>query len=101
MNAWPYNIKGRTYKIFLESDGSEPKITTSDIPEAAIDGDYIKLPADFITIDTKYEIHAVSGGNTQTLNVATKLYSDGTEGIGIPKPYRFDCANIYIFGHRD
>ena len=95
----PYAI-GRWYRIFIESDGTDRKITQTDIDasEIEISGDYLKMPFAFHVIDVKYDIMSSNGGAASALG-GLKIYNDGCQAIAIPKADVYDSAYIYVFGY--
>lgn len=96
----PYVIpEGRYYKIFIESDGSDINITTSDIEDAEIETSYIQFPSDFRVLDALFDIHSTEADASTTRLRDIKLYTDGTQGINIPPAGNFDYCTIYVLGY--
>lgn len=94
----PYSY-GRWYKLFIESDGTVSKITTSDIESAEISGTYIKMPVGFHVLDTVYDITAETGGTASSVQAGVKIYNDGKQSIAIPAVDVYTAATIYVFGY--
>lgn len=97
-NAAPYNIEGRWYHFFIESDADAYTLTMSDIEDASIESNYLTMPEDFHIVDFIKDIHSVAG-SSQTMAERIKYNSDGTQALPLPNANIFDYADIYIFGH--
>lgn len=93
----PY-IKGRWYRIFMESDGTDSKITNADI-DATIYGANIKLPKDFHLVDLKYDINSVTHTGNVALAIDVMSFPDSSQGFVAPIAKAFDYAYIYVFGY--
>lgn len=97
-NANPYNIDGRWYKFFVESDGVNYKLTTSDIPEAVLDGNFITLPVNCHVLNINHDVHTVAG-HAQTVANRIRFNADASQSIPLPNANVLDYANIYAFCH--
>lgn len=95
----PYDLQGRWYKLFIESDGSTLKLTTSDIEDVDISGTGIKFPIGFHVVDSVYDIHSVPHTGLATMAPDLYGYADGSQGIYKPLAHAFDYANIYVYGY--
>lgn len=93
----PY-VKGRWYRIFIESDGTDKKIIESDI-EVTFSGNNIKMPEGFHVIDRTYDINCVEHDAATSIAMDVMSYADGTQGIVGPAAKVFDWAYIYVFGY--
>lgn len=95
----PYAIKGRWYKFFLESDGIDTKLTTSDIEDVTLDGPYLVFPEGFIVMNIIIDFHTVSASALQSRVVDIQYRADGTQAVYLPNSRNFDYGDIYILGH--
>lgn len=97
----PYVLpEARYFKIFVESTGTESKITTSDIESTELDGQWIKLPLKFRLLDVIEDIHVVAGSAVNRV-IDIKINADGTESFFIPSSAAFDYATFYVLGYTD
>ena len=99
LNLDPYKINGRWYKIFLESSGSAHKITTSDIKDAYVSGNYVMLPAGTHIVDFKMDIHNVTS-NAGNVGLNYHLLANGQLGVTIPTPAQYDYMDLYVFAYK-
>lgn len=93
----PY-VKGRWYRLFLESNGTAVTATEKDL-DISFSGANIKLPAGFTCIDAKYDIHCVAHDAAVSMAIDRISYADGAMGIAGPVAKAFDYAYIYVFGY--
>lgn len=94
----PWQAKGHWYHFFIESDGTAYTLTTADISTAAIDGSYLKFPADFHVIDYAVDID-VDTSAAATFEKGIRLYADGKQAIVLPGKANIDWADIQVFGY--
>lgn len=92
----PYS-KGRWYRFFIESDGTDATLTTSDIIETIIAGNYLKLPVGYHIIDRIYDFNFT--GATSITDVI-KSYSSGEESVPLPTASGYDYGYVYVFAHK-
>lgn len=97
-NFNPYKVNGRWYQVFIESTGTEVKITNSDLP-LTIDNGYLKFPEGFHIIERQYDINSVPHDGVVSIAIDLRGFEDGTQGIYLPLAKAFDYAHIYVFGH--
>ena len=93
----PYS-KGRWYRVFLESNGTAVTATEKDL-DISFSGANIKMPANFVVVDAKYDIHTVAHDGAVTMAIDRISYADGSMGIGGPAAKAFDYGYVYIFGY--
>lgn len=97
----PYDLTGRWYRFFVESNGAITTITDGDL-EVDEENSYMIFPENFHIHDRIYDVHSVAGASAiQNLAIDMRIYKDGRQGIQIPSPSCFDYAYIYVFGHFD
>lgn len=94
----PFN-KGDWYKFFIESDGTQIKITTSDLPDTVLELPYLKLPKDFHMIQRLYDIHSTATTSSYDFYNDTRYYEDNIY-IYLPDADVFDYMDLYIFGYQ-
>lgn len=90
--------KGRWYRFFIESDGSEYKLTESDVEGATIDSTFLHLPAGYQIIEKCYQVHSTAAF---TLNISLKSYADGSQAASLPAKTGFDYGYFYIFAIKE
>lgn len=94
----PYQSTGRWYQFFIESNGSELVLTTSDIEDVEIISNDLYLPEGFHIVDIKIDIHSVDGNGVVTHQT---ILRDGRQCINLPTPAVFDDVRVYIFGYSE
>lgn len=97
-NTNPYHIEGRWYRFFVESDGTAYTLTSSDIPDVELDGNFITLPVNCHVLDIKHDVHTVIG-HAQTVTNRIRFNADATQSIPLPNPNVLDYAYIFAFCH--
>lgn len=66
----PWQERGRWYHMFIESDGIDYTITTSDIPDVAVDDNtYVKLPEGYHIAEYIYDINSIEHSATSVLKL--------------------------------
>lgn len=93
----PY-AKGRWYKFFIESDGNDYTMTTSDIEEAFIAYNYLRFPIGFRVLDHIVDCNT-HAAPTSLLAVNVSALTDGRQGVALPAKENFDYLTMYVFGH--
>lgn len=97
-NIVPWQEKGRWFHFFVESNGTDYTLTTSDITGAAIDGSYLKLPANYHIIDYACDID-VDTSAAATFEKGIRLYADGKQAIVLPGKANIDWVDIQVFAY--
>lgn len=87
--------KGKMIRIFLESDFTKIKITSSDLSGVVISGNSVKLPKGFSILEVITDIHTVANGTASTFGIR-KVYADGCQAVELPDCKNFDYGYIYI-----
>lgn len=92
--------EGRWYRIFIESDGTAPVITESDISDCVISDGTLRFPDEFHPIEILTDIHLLTDVSTTpkatgTINISTTshVYTN------IPLKDAFDWVYLYVFGY--
>lgn len=97
----PYILpEAHYYKVFIESDGNEAKITTSDIKDVTVAGQWVTLPNGFKMLDIIEDIHVVPGTAVNRV-IDIRINANGTESFFIPAAAAFDYATFYVLGYTD
>lgn len=99
-NFHPYELPGRWYKFFIESDGSAQTLTTSDIDGAVISSNAIKLPEGWRCVEMAHDIHFDSS-SASTFVPGVKYYANGQQAAVIPPAAAFDYADIYVYAYKE
>lgn len=95
----PYN-KGDWYKVFIESNGSERIITTSDLDGAEIISDHLMCPKDFHVVQFMPDINGTATGSDYDFYLIQRYSTDNRVGFMLPDPDVFDYMDLYIFGYQ-
>ena len=97
----PYEI-GRWYKIFVESDGTDITVTSTDITGVTVNTDALVMPtADWIIGDVKAFAIGESGASASadtsygTLTISTT----GIQQIKLPSADAFTDITYYVFAY--
>lgn len=93
----PWQSKGRWFHVFIESDGTTPKITFSDIPDATVATTYLTFFGDFRIIDVKCADIDLTSGKTYTAPQITNR--SGRPGVVIPAVATYTYLDLWIFGY--
>ena len=98
----PWQEQGRWYHLFIESDGTDPTITTSDIEDAGFDSDgYLLMPEAFKIVDTKFCINCV-GTEANLFEPAYMLIGTAEQiGVAMPDVDSYDYLDLWIFGYQN
>lgn len=92
----PWQMRGRWYELFIESDGIDYTVTKNPISGAALVNGIIKLPEGYHIIDVKMNLHSF-GAPCQQMPNLVQCYVDGTQGIVLPQVNCFDYVKIYLY----
>lgn len=92
----PWQMRGRWYELFIESDGSGYTVTKNPIDGAELVNGIIKLPEGFHIIDVKWNMHSF-GASCQHIANMVQCYEDGTQGLVLPQVNCFDSLRIYAY----
>lgn len=95
----PWQHKGRWYKIFLESDGTNITQTTSDIDGSVVSNTAITLPAGFTPVSYEIDAHIDITGAQSSISKKVTYTTSGKTTLAIMGPTVFDYANVYVYGY--
>lgn len=93
----PYD-KGRWYRFFIESNGSEQTIIEGDLT-ATISSNYLMLPNNFHVIDHVTDINSPDGGTLASIGNTKRRLANGSQGVLIPTAPNFDWCYVWVFGY--
>ena len=94
----PWQEKGRWFKFFVESDGTDYTLTSSEITGATIDGSYLKLPADYHAIEYVVDLN-VDASAAATFEKGIRMYADGKQAVVLPAKTSIDYCTVYVFAN--
>lgn len=96
----PRYDRGRWYRIFLESDGTNYTVHKNKIANK-FSGNHLKFKKDFhvLTIESDYTFTANSGASL--VETGLYLYADGTVSVVLADASKFSSAFIYVFGYEE
>ena len=97
----PYKLKGRWYKFFVESNGENLTLTTSDLKGVVISSRTLKFPEKFRVLHAMFDFNTEGGTATSALNLdlIIKRYGNGQQGVNIGEPTAYDYGTIYVYGY--
>lgn len=95
----PWQKRGRWYRFFIESDGTDFKITSGDL-ESTIASGYLKLPKKIHALDYIIDINNTAASN-RTFAKTFKTFTAGEMGVLLPDVRDFDYMYVYVFGYFD
>lgn len=98
-NTYPYMRNGRYHSIFLESDGIDRKITTSDIEGIELEGNYLVMPEGFHIMDIVIDFNTTTSDVITSRAIDIRFEKDGRQSLFLPNASNFDYGYIYILGH--
>lgn len=88
--------KGRWYRFFIESDGTNVTLTESDIEDATVTTTVLKIPADYKVKTFVYDVEITGGTATQLgLKTATIGWT-----LTLPDKAAYDAGYVYIFAEK-
>lgn len=94
----PYS-KGRWYRFFVESNGSVRTITDSDIKDAVLEGNLIKLPLGYRILNVVSDVNCIPSATDSFISNEVSLTTEGKQAITLPDASVFDYAYIYVFAN--
>lgn len=95
----PAFTRGRWYKVFVESDGTELKITTSDIDGVTVQGRAVGFPIGFHIIDVVCDYENLDTVANIDLTPYIRSANDKFN-IWVAENFaRYDAVNLYVFGY--
>lgn len=90
----PWQEKGRWYKVFIESNGTDFSITTSDIENASITSKGLTLPSNVRVHSVAFGDHDAHAGNMST---TVSFSSSGKPQIGLPTVTATTYIEVWAF----
>lgn len=96
----PNQKKGRWYKAFIESDGTDYTLTTCDLSDATITSKVLVLPEGIRHTEVHVDIH-VDAAAAFTYTPQFKGYAAGTQGITLPDADQFDYMTMWFYAFRE
>lgn len=91
--------KGRWYRAFVESTGSEMKLTRADAIMSH-NARYVMIPEDYVMCEFKVELHTTSASSQQTNACTRYIGTDGAQGVYMPPYANWDWAYVYIYAYK-
>lgn len=90
--------KGRWYRIFVESDGTnyvlhKNKITTE------FSSSHLKLKKGFHVVTYGHDYTFTTTDSATSIDDGLYLYADGTVSLNVAKANTFSSAYLYVFGY--
>lgn len=94
-----YN-RGKWYRIFIESDGTNYKVHDNPIT-GELSGNHLKFKEGFhvVTLETDYTFIENSGASI--VESGLYLYADGTVSANLASASKFTSACMYVFGYEE
>lgn len=90
----PYKIPGRWYRVFIESDGVDIKVTSADVEGCIFNESEMAIIIPGVSaMDCKIDMHFVEADSL----VVTYGYTGEDTKVYVNAAANFDWANIYIF----
>lgn len=96
---FPYMLKCKCYRVFLESDGEDTKVTTTDLKGVEATTTTLKMPQGFKVVDYICDFHVVQPSSGQTEQFRITVNSSGLETIATLHSNAFDYGYVYIYGY--
>lgn len=96
---FPYLIKCKMYRIFLESDGTSTTVTKSDLKNVEATTTTLKLPVGFNVVDYICDFHIVEHESGQTEQYRITINSSNVETISTLHSSAFDYGYVYVYGY--
>lgn len=92
--------KGRWYRFFIESTGTNYNLKTSDIEGAVIENNAIVLPAGYRVMCSVTYINSIQNESSNKSQGDKIITSDGKQGYSLPDASTFDYGFIYLFSNK-
>lgn len=96
----PQHNRGKWYRIFIESDGTDYKVHDNPIT-GELSGNTLKFKKGFHVVkhETDYIFRENSGASV--IESGLYLYADGTVYANLESASKFTSACIYVFGYEE
>ena len=92
--------KGRWYRFFIESTGTNCNLTNSDIKGAVIENNAIVLPVGYRVMCSVTYINSIQNESSNKSQGDKIITSDGRQGYSLPDASTFDYGFIYLFSEK-
>lgn len=92
-----YN-KGRWYRIFVESDGTNYVLHENPIA-LEFSANHLKLKEKFHVVNYGHDYVFTTTENAVSIDNGLYLYADGSIALNVAKANTFSSAYLYVFGY--
>ena len=92
--------KGRWYRFFIKSTGTEITLTKSDIEGAVIENGAIVLPVGYRVMSSVTDINSILNESSNASQGEKIITNGGKQGYSLPDASTFDYGFIYLFVRR-
>lgn len=92
-----YN-KGRWYRIFVESDGTNYVLHENPIA-LEFSSNHLKLKEKFHVVNYGHDYVFTTTKNGVSIDDGLYLYADGSIALNVAKANTFTSAYLYVFGY--
>ena len=92
-----YN-KGRWYRIFVESDGTNYVLHENPIA-LEFSANHLKLKEKFHVVNYGHDYVFTTTENAVSIDDGLYLYADGSIALNVAKANTFSSAYLYVFGY--
>lgn len=94
----PRYSKGRWYRIFVESDGTNYVLHENPIA-LEFSANHLKLKKGFHVVNYGHDYAFITTENTVSIDDGLYLYADGNVALNVAKANTFSSAYLYVFGY--
>ena len=94
----PRYAKGRWYRIFIESNGTDYVLHDNPIT-LEFSANHLKFKKNFHVVNYGHDYTFTSTENAISIDDGLYLYADGTAALNIAKANTFSSAYLYVFGY--
>lgn len=92
-----YN-KGRWYRIFVESDGTNYVLHENPIT-TEFSSNHLKLKKNFHVVNYDHDYTFTTTESAMPIDDGLQLYADGSIALNVAKAGTFSSAYLYVFGY--
>ena len=94
----PRYAKGRWYRIFVESNGTDYVLHNNQIA-TEFSSNHLKLKESFHVITYEHDYTFTTTDSATSIDDGLYLYADGTISLNVAKANTFSSAYLYVFGY--
>ena len=94
----PRYSKGRWYRIFVESDGTNYVLHENPIA-LEFSANHLKLKKGFHVVNYGHDYAFITTENAVPIDDGLYLYADGNVALNVAKANTFSSAYLYVFGY--